>query len=160
MFAPRAPSSPGRSGSLNGLRAAPVVVVDAGCLVAGVLAPAGATSELLELWREGGVEVVVCPNLLEEVRRALKSPRIAARYGLEEAEINEFIEQLEAESMMFPDPTDPPRAVPGDPNDDYLVALTIESEADCLVTRDKHFDGVRIKGVRITTPGRLLKALS
>jgi predicted nucleic acid-binding protein len=60
---------------------------------------------------------------------------------------------------MFDDPHDPPRAVPGDPNDDYLVALAIDSGGTYLATRDKHFEGVRVEGVRIVTPGRLIRLL-
>ena len=138
---------------------APLVVLDADCVVAGVLTAVGATTQLLEFWREGAIELVACPNLLEEVRRTLGSPRIAAKYGFEPAEIEEFVEQLGREGVMFGDPVDPPRVVPGDPNDDYLVALAIEAEADWLVTRDKHFDGLRVRGVRIITPGRLVREL-
>lgn len=141
------------------MQAPPLVVVDADCLVAGVLTPVGATTALLELWREGGIEFVVCPNLLDEVMRTLGSPRIAGKYGLEHAEVQEFVEQLEREGVAFRDPAGPPRVVPDDPNDDYLVALAIEAGAEYLVTRDKHFEGVRIKGVRIITPGRLLREL-
>jgi predicted nucleic acid-binding protein len=60
---------------------------------------------------------------------------------------------------MFQDPVASRRVVPDDPNDDYLIALAIEADADWLMTRDKHFEGVRAAGVRITTPGRLLREL-
>jgi predicted nucleic acid-binding protein len=60
---------------------------------------------------------------------------------------------------MFEDPVDPPRVVADDANDDYLVALAIESVADLIVTRDRHFDEVRMEGLRILAPGRLLREL-
>lgn len=124
-----------------------------------MLTPIGATTELLGLWQEGAIELVVCPNLLDEVRPALQHPRVAGKYGFEQPEVEASVERLQQEGVMFEDPVDPPRVVPDDPNDDYLVALAIESGADYLVTRDKHFEGVRIEGVRIITPGRLVRAL-
>lgn len=133
--------------------------MDADCLIAGVLTPAGATTELLGLWHEGAVELVVCPNLLEEVKRTLQSPRVAGKHGFEQPEIDAFVQRLQEEGLPFEDPVDPARTVPQDPNDDYLIALAIESGAECLVTRDKHFAGLRVKGVRITSPGRLVREL-
>lgn len=132
--------------------------MDADCLVAGVLTPTGATTELLGLWQEGAIELVVCPNLLDEVRRTLVHPRVAGKYALEQPEVEAFVDRLRLEGIMFEDPVDPPRVVPDDRTDDYLVALAIESKADYLVTRDKHFEGVRIEGVRIAAPGRLVRA--
>lgn len=60
---------------------------------------------------------------------------------------------------MFEDPAEPERIVPDDPNDDYLVALALVSGATHLVTRDSHFDGVRVEGLVIVTPGRLVRSL-
>ncbi len=103
--------------------------------------------------------LVVCPQLLEEVQRALLHPRVGGKYGFEVHEIDAFVERLQQEGVAFEDPADPPRVVPGDRNDDYLVALALTSGADFFVTRDHHFDNVRAKRLRIRTPGRLVREL-
>lgn len=59
---------------------------------------------------------------------------------------------------MFSDPIDPPRVVPGDPKDDYLIALALASDS-ILVTRDRHFEDLRVEGLRIVTPGLFLREL-
>ncbi len=135
------------------------LVVDADCLVAGVLTAQGATTDLLNLWREGGVELAVCAQLLDEVRRTLASPRVGGKYGFVRSKISAFVDQLSEEGEVFENPSEPPRVVPNDQRDDYLVALTIDAGADYLVTRDAHFDSVRVEGVRIITPGRLMREL-
>lgn len=60
---------------------------------------------------------------------------------------------------MHPDPVDCPRAVPDDPGDDYLVALALASAAGTLVTRDRHFDKVRVEGFRVVSPRDALESL-
>jgi predicted nucleic acid-binding protein len=117
------------------------------------------TTELLDLWQEGAFELVVCLQLLDEVRQTLLHPRVAGRYGLETDEVDALVDRLREDGIAFDDPVDPPRVVPGDPNDDYLIALALSSGVEFFVTRDRHFDKVRIEGVKIRTPGRLLREL-
>lgn len=124
-----------------------------------MLTPTGATTELLALWQEGAIELVVCPNLLDEVRRTLQHPRVAGKYGFERPDVEAFVERLQQEGVAFDDPVRPPRVVPADTNDDYLVALAVSAGVDFFVTRDRHFDGVSVRGLRILTPGRLLRGL-
>jgi predicted nucleic acid-binding protein len=127
-------------------------VVDADCLIAGTLAASGAASRLLDLWRDGVFEMIACPQLLGEVRKALLDPRISSRYRISRDEVDEFCRHIEEESIWLPDPTDPPRLVPADRGDDYLVQLAKDGRADVLVTRDRHFDGVVVPGLEIVPP--------
>ena len=94
------------------------------------------------------------------MRRTLLHPRVAGRYGLESDEVDAFVGRLREDGLAFDDPIDPPRAVPDDPNDDYLIALALTSSTEFFVTRDRHFDKVRVQGVKIRTPGRLLHDLA
>src|SRR5205807_1278008 len=125
----------------------------ADCLIAGTLAAGGAASRLLDLWQRGTFEIVICPRLLGEVRKALLDPRIAGRYEIPAEEVEAFCRRLQEEGIFKSDPENPPRVVPGDAYDDYLVALALETAADALVTRDRHFDGLSVQGLRILFPG-------
>lgn len=132
------------------------VVVDADCLIAGVLAASGAASRLLDLWREGVFELIACPQLVGEVRKALRDSRISSRYGITPDEVDEFCRRLEEESIWLANPIDPPRMVPSDSGDDYLIQLAKESRADALVTRDHHFNGIVVRGLEILPPHAIL----
>jgi putative PIN family toxin of toxin-antitoxin system len=127
-------------------------VVDADCLIAGTLAPSGAASRLLDLWRDGVFEMIACPQLLGEVRKALLDARIAKRYDITRDEVDEFCRRIEEESIWLADPVDPPRMVPADRGDDYLIQLAKEGGADNLVTRDHDFDGIAVPGLEIVPP--------
>ena len=127
-------------------------VVDADCLIAGTLAASGAASRLLDLWRGGVFEIIACPQLLGEVRKALMDTRIASRYGITPDEVDEFCRRIEEESIWLPDPIHPPRIVPADRGDDYLIQLAKDGGADVLVTRDHHFSGIEVLGLEIVPP--------
>jgi predicted nucleic acid-binding protein len=127
-------------------------VVDADCLIAGTLAASGAASRLLDLWREGVFEMIACPQLLGEVRKALLDARIATRYSITPDEVDEFCRRIEEESVWLPDPIDPPRIVPADRGDDYLIQLAKDGGAEILVTRDRHFNGIAVPGLEIVPP--------
>jgi predicted nucleic acid-binding protein len=104
------------------------------------------------LWREGGFELIACPQLVAEVRKALLDPRISGRYNIVAGEVAEFCRRIEEESIWLSDPVDPPRMVSADPGDDYLILLARDGRADGLVTRDHHFDGVGVPGLEIMPP--------
>lgn len=95
---------------------------------------------------------MVCPRLIFEVRKALLSSRLADRYDISKPDADAFVRQLSEEGLLVDDPIDPPRVVPNDPNDDYLVALALSSECDALVTRDRHFERVDVSGLTIIGP--------
>jgi predicted nucleic acid-binding protein len=136
-----------------------LLVVDADCFIAGTLAKRGAASDLLNLWQEGAFELVACPHLVEEIRKALLDARIAKRYAIGRDEVDELCRRIRDEALWLPDPAEPPNLVPADPGDDYLVQLGLNAKADALVTRDHHFEGVRVEGLDIVWPGPMLSRL-
>lgn len=124
-----------------------------------MLTAEGATSELLDRWQAGDFELVVCPQLIHEVRKALLSPRLATRYDIASGDAEAFSRKLSEEGMLVDDPENPPRVVPDDPKDDYLVSLTLATGSGLLVTRDRHFDKVDVPGLRIIGPRDALALL-
>lgn len=77
---------------------------------------------------------IVCPLLLEEVRRGLDRGYFRDRVTPEEAE--RVIRFLTNNGIRLRDPRDPP-SVLRDPDDDYLVALATTARARAIVTGDK-----------------------
>lgn len=93
------------------------------------------------------------------MRKALLHPRISKKYDITPEEAEALATRLSEEAVVLDDPMDPPRVVPDDATDDYLVALALGAEAGFLVTRDRHFEKVRVKELRIVPPRHMLRLL-
>lgn len=107
----------------------------------------------------GEFELILCSQLIHEVRKALLHPRIAKKYDITREEADGFANRLSEEGILVEDPVDPARVVSGDPKDDYLVALARASNADALVTRDRHFEKVDVRGLPIMGPREMVRLI-
>ncbi len=115
-------------------------VLDPNVLISVLLAPTGAPAALLRRWLDGEFELVVSEQLLAELARALRYPKLRARVSTEEAEA--FIELLRGTAMMAHDAALPP-GLSRDPGDDYLLALArlnsailVSGDQDLLEVKD------------------------
>jgi putative PIN family toxin of toxin-antitoxin system len=131
-------------------------VVDPAVLIAGVISPTGAPTSILRAWVEGLVELVVCPALIDELRRALGYPKVATRVPATVA--TGLVGALERAAIVVADPSDVPR-VCRDPGDDYLFALAREAEA-VLVSGDADVLAVASPPVRVLSPRAVRNLLS
>jgi putative PIN family toxin of toxin-antitoxin system len=116
------------------------VLFDANVLVSALLSRVGAPARLVGLWLEGEFELVVCPTLLAETRRALAHPKLRGSIDPEKAE--RFIEQVAELGEVVPDPERPPAVRSSDPGDDYLLALAAR-ESVPVVSGDDHLLALR-----------------
>ena len=116
--------------------ATPVVraVLDPNVLSSAVISPRGAPAQLLSCWQAGEFELIVSRQLLAELRRALRYPKLRDRVPAEAAD--ELLGRLRELATVAADPRSASRRT-RDPGDDYLVALA-EAERAVLVTGDAH----------------------
>ncbi len=98
------------------------IVADANVIVSAALgrSPESASVRIIDAALDGRIELVMSPALLAEVADVLSRPRIRNRVSAEDVQL--FLGDLAAQTLMFADPADPP-SVSRDPDDDYLVAL-------------------------------------
>lgn len=82
---------------------------------------------------ESRFEAVVCPHLLDEVSRGLRSKHFRER--LEEGRAADILAAISESAIHFPDP-EKPEAVLRDPKDDYLIALAKIAAVEAIVTGD------------------------
>lgn len=132
------------------------VVLDPGVLIAAVISKSGAPAELLDRWRDGEFDVVVSPNLLDELEDVLLRSKFSALASGDE--VRAYVEALAAGGVAFDDPAEPP-AVTSDPGDDYLVALAVAVGADAIVSGDRHLTELADAPVPVVTPRALLEQL-
>ncbi len=117
-------------------------VLDPNVIISGVLSAEGAPARILHAWRQGRVEVIVSPQLLEELRRALAYPKLRRR--VTEVDAARLMSWVSQAGVAADDPGSHPTLRSADPGDDYLIALAAAQRA-VLVTGDQHLLDLRGK---------------
>ncbi|MGH7571425.1 MAG: putative toxin-antitoxin system toxin component, PIN family [Gemmatimonadota bacterium] len=136
-------------------------VLDANVVVSAFLRPAGPPGEILRHWlEEGSFQVVLSPEILEEIRDALFRPHVRQRIDRPDEEIERLLIQMEllAESL-----TDPPEVhvVKSDPDDDKYLATALASHADYIVSGDPHLLSIgEWEAIRIVSPREFIQILA
>jgi putative PIN family toxin of toxin-antitoxin system len=130
-------------------------VLDVNVFISALLSRTGAPARLLERWLEGELELVVCEKLLEELERALRSPKLSNRAA--ERDTRDFLALVRDLGELVPDPTDPPPIRSQDPNDDYLIALAAREHVR-LVSGDSHLLALS-EAIPVSSPRAALNLL-
>ncbi len=113
-----------------------LVVIDANVFVSAAI-QRGASHRIVESWLSGSAdfEVVMCPELLGEIREVLTTrPRLRRWISLENATL--FVDTIEAIVDLVDDP-DAVGTETRDSIDDYLIALARTHRVDVIVSGDK-----------------------
>jgi putative PIN family toxin of toxin-antitoxin system len=115
------------------------VVLDTNVLVSGLAYPASTPGRIVQLWRDGGLDVVLSRYLLDEMARVL--PRLS-RGRLNEAEIRDLTDSLTfLADVVEPDEQRDPEL--RDPNDQLVLAMFRAAQAQYLIRGDKDLLALR-----------------
>ena len=110
------------------------VVLDANVLISAVI-QAGPSYRIVSRWLDdAGLDVVICPAVLAEIEEVLRRPRLQKRIEPELADL--YLATVRRIAHLVDDPVSIAAAT-RDSNDDYLVALARQHDADYIVTGDK-----------------------
>ena len=111
------------------------VVIDTNVFVSGLMLPASVPGRILAAAIVGGFELVLCEAIVEEISAALRYPKVRERIALSDDELDRYVQAL----RFMADMVDPSRVVvqvPGDRNDDVILATLVVAKADWLITGD------------------------
>lgn len=100
-------------------------------------------------------ELVVSPRLLDELSSVLRRPKFNG--FLAQSQIEAFVEAVEEVAAVVAD-SEPPERI-RDPDDDYLVALAVASEANTLVSGDRDLLDAGPLPCRVVSPKAFLDEL-
>ncbi|MES2832434.1 MAG: putative toxin-antitoxin system toxin component, PIN family [Pseudomonadota bacterium] len=126
------------------------VVLDTNVLLSALISPHGVPDIIYRAWRAAKFEVVTSRTQLDELRRASRYPKFQAilQPHLVGAMVNNLQRALVLDRL-------PSNVEDDDPDDAFLLAMAIASDADYLVTGD-HRAGLLQKGhvgrTQIVTP--------
>lgn len=126
------------------------VVLDTNVLLSALISPHGAPDVIYRAWMSAKFDVVTSVTQLDELRRASRYPKFKAI--LQPSKVGAMINNLQhaivLENLTVNSEAD-------DPNDVFLISMSIEGNVDYLVTGD-HRAGllrqVNIGRTRILTP--------
>ena len=111
------------------------VVIDTNVFVSGLMLPASVPRRILAAAIVGGFELVLCEAIVEEISAALRYPKVRERIALSDDELDRYVQAL----RFMADMVDRARVVvqvPGDRNDNVILATLVVSKADRLITGD------------------------
>ena len=129
-----------------------VVVFDTNVLIPLIL-PASRSSRLFIRLFGDGHQVIVSPAILSEVQEKMLTKRTLREWlGVSNEQIQRFVNDLAMICTVVVTPTDVPRYVEDDPDDDSIIAAAIQCGAGYVISEDRHLlrlDG--FQGLRIMT---------
>jgi putative PIN family toxin of toxin-antitoxin system len=129
------------------------VILDTNVLLGALISPYGPPEAIYRAWRLDRFELVTSTVQLDEIRRVSRYPKL--KPILPAHRIGTMVNNLQRAVVLGVLPALPEGMAASDPDDGYLLAMALASEADYLVTGDRRAGLLQMQGVgrtRITTP--------
>jgi putative PIN family toxin of toxin-antitoxin system len=114
------------------------IVLDTDVFVSSLLSAQSLPAQVLNAWREGKYMLVVSPLIIAEIAGVLESSRISNKYSITRTDIEGLVDLLETDTIVVPGQAVVAGAVPQDPRDEIFLACAVDSNADCIVSGDRH----------------------
>ncbi len=127
------------------------VILDTNVLISGIFFN-GPPYQILRAWRDGKIEFVISPEILEEYERvgeelSSKNPSV---------NIQSVLNLLTVNSLIVPDQP-LPEQVSDDPDDEKFLACAISSNTKTIISGDKHLLKVSgFKEIKVLKPRQFL----
>ena len=112
------------------------VILDTNVLVAALISRRSPPETIYRAWRGGRFELVTSRLQLDELRRISRYPKLKAI--LPNHRIGTMINNLDRAVILDPLPALSDGVDTADPDDNFLLSMVLASDADFLVTGDRH----------------------
>ena len=136
-----------------------IIVLDTNVLISALLSPRSTSAQILKLVLEGELNLAVSRDILEEIYRVLRYPKLIKlmkKNGVTAKEVDSFIERLCAIAIETPGECTP-GVIQEDPSDNIILACAEEAEADFIISGDRHLTNLKeYQGITILNPASFL----
>jgi putative PIN family toxin of toxin-antitoxin system len=129
------------------------VVPDTGFILQATLNPSGPANAALQVLETGEYEICLSPQVREEIEDVLNRPSIRAKYPkLGDGRAEAMLQRLDG-LVRLVTVIRTYMEFPRDPNDEPILNLAIQEQADYIIARDKDlFDLSKGKDFRLLYP--------
>jgi putative PIN family toxin of toxin-antitoxin system len=128
------------------------IVLGTNVFVSGVFF-VGPPHKILEAWRDGKIQLLLSPAILEEYQRVMRE--LAVQFP--EIRVEGLIDFMIVHSEIIVPPSLPP-VIQADPSDDKFLECAVAGEAACIVTGDKHLlKLLKFRGISILKAREFVK---
>jgi len=135
------------------------VVLDTNVIVSATLIKNSLSDKILRAWQKGEFQLIISPEIIEEIRRVLFSEKIKNRGWMTEKEIEELLFLLERAALLSPGQLSL-KVIKEDPHDDKFIIAAIERKADYIVSGDKHLLNLKsYQKIKIVSPRKFWEIL-
>lgn len=134
------------------------VVLDTNVIISATLIRGGREDQILRLWRRGGFHLVLSPQILEELGRALFYEKLQRTRWMSRAQVGELLQLLAQASVLVPGRLEIEAS--RDAEDDKFIVAAVEARAPFLVTGDRDLLALgSYRDVRIVRPAQFLSVI-
>jgi hypothetical protein len=135
------------------------IVLDTNVVVSALIW-GGTPGTLMQMAIDGGIELYTSPELLDELYDVMMRKHLASRIGSRHASVEEAI-ALHGALAVSVSPTSMPRVVPGDADDDFVIATAVAAGAAIIVSGDRHLISLGShQTIRIVTPAEAVRTIA
>jgi len=108
------------------------IVLDTNVFISGIFFT-GPPYQILKAWRDGKLQLLVSPPILEEYRRI--GVELALQFR--DVDLRPFLDLLTIQAEIVLAPSLPP-VIHDDPSDDKFLEAAVAGRASCIISGDKH----------------------
>lgn len=133
-------------------------VLDTNVIVSATLIRGGNEDRVIRAWLRGAFELVLSPQILEEIGRVLTYEKLRRSCWMTDAEVVLLLETLAQEGVLVPGSASVRAS--RDPEDDKFLAAAVQARARYVVTGDRDLLDLKLhRGVRMVGPAQFLRAI-
>jgi len=133
-----------------------IIVCDTNILISATHFPGSSPDEVINLVREGSIELAISPEILSEFERVLKK-----KFGASKEEIKETTGSIK-EMAVIVKPTEKINLIKQDPTDNKILECALKAKADYIISGDtKHLQPLKeFQGIPVLSPAQFLTVIS
>ena len=136
------------------------IVLDTNTIISGLLSPGGLPRQLLDKARSQQFDLCSSTVLMAELLDVLSREKFASRLvqaGIFPLDIVRDLRRLSSICI----PTNVPRVIANDPDDDHVLACAVMAQADLIISGDKHLLGLggQYQGIRILNAAEAMQLI-